>query len=84
MLGLSSGLGILFAGGPFPAWLAVGGPVLVALIVPGAELIIGSWLRRGRNPYAGQAMLWGVAITLVALCALTVLFNMIDRASGAV
>jgi hypothetical protein len=80
MLGLSSGLGILLAGGPLPPWLAVG----AALLVPAAELIIGSWLRRGRNLYAGQAMLWGVAITLVALSLLTVVLSQIDRASGAV
>jgi hypothetical protein len=84
MLGLSSGLGILFVGGPFPPWLSVGVPVGIALLVPVAELTIGVWLRRGHNPYAGQAMLWGVAITLVALSLLTIIFDAIDRASGAV
>lgn len=83
MLGLSTALGILFANGPWPDWLAVGAPIAAALLVPAAELVIGSWLRRGRNPYAGQALLWGVAITLIAISLLTAILGAIDRASGA-
>lgn len=83
MIGLSMGLGIILANGPAPGWLAVGLPVAAALLVPAAELAIGSWLRRGRNPYAGQVLLWGVAITLLALSALTAILGALDRASGA-
>lgn len=79
-----SGLfGILFAAPGLPAWLARLGPLLASLFVP-TLMVVGWAFARRHNPYAARALLWGVAFTLVALVALTALFDYVDRLNGLV
>jgi hypothetical protein len=82
MVSMSGLLGILLAARPWPTWLAVGLPSAAALLVPVAELAVGLWLRRGRNPYAGQALIWGFALTLALIAILSRLFAYLDHLAG--
>lgn len=74
LLGLA---GILFAAARLPLWLEIGGPIIVALIVP-ALLLGGGLYARKRNPYAARALLWGFALILTLGGLLTLILNLID------
>jgi hypothetical protein len=78
LLGLA---GILFVSAGLPSWMEQGGAAAIALAVP-LMMGVGWLLARGRNPYAARTLRWGLVLTVAFAAGLTLLFNLIDRASG--
>jgi hypothetical protein len=74
-------VGILFAALTLPGWLGRAVPLLGWILVP-LLMLVGWALARRRNPYGARVLLWGFALSLVFLSALTALFDFVNRLSG--
>lgn len=61
-----------------PQWLARAAPLFGWLVIP--LLMLAGWpFARRRNPYGARVLLWGFALSLALLAALTALFDLVNR-----
>jgi hypothetical protein len=74
-------VGILLAGAGVPFWAEQAGVITIG-VAPALLMLAGWALARRRNPYGARVLLWGFALTLVALSVLTAVFNFVDRLNG--
>jgi ABC-type transport system involved in cytochrome bd biosynthesis fused ATPase/permease subunit len=71
-------IGYIVSRTALPPWLMPAGPLLGWLLVP--LLMLAGWaVARRRNPYGARVLLWGFALSLLLLAALTALFDLLNR-----
>jgi hypothetical protein len=76
-----AGLARIFFVAVLPPGLERAIPLLGWLPVP-LLMLVGWALGRRRNPYGARVLLWGFALTLASLAAMTALFDFVDSLNG--